>query len=94
MTEREKMIAGMVYDSMDAELVAGRENARRLCWLFSPTSPDKEEEIARIVAELLPNVKKPILRPPFFAITASIFTATTGFIATRAASFSIAPALA
>ncbi|MBD5608566.1 MAG: sugar O-acetyltransferase [Desulfovibrio sp.] len=66
MTEREKMIAGMVYDPMDAELVAGRKNARRLCWRLSQTSPENEEEIARIVAELLPNVKTAYITPPFF----------------------------
>lgn len=30
-TEREKMIAGEMYDPFDTELVAGRERARDLC---------------------------------------------------------------
>ena len=31
MTEREKMLAGELYDPLDAELVAARERARDLC---------------------------------------------------------------
>ena len=31
MTERQKMLAGELYDPLDAELLAARERARDLC---------------------------------------------------------------
>lgn len=42
MTEREKMIAGELYDALDPELVAARERTRELCWkLNAQPKPDR-----------------------------------------------------
>lgn len=42
-TQRERMLAGELYDPMDAELVAARERARELCWkLNAKPTPDRE----------------------------------------------------
>jgi Maltose acetyltransferase len=40
-TERERMLAGELYDPLDAELVATRERARSLCHALNAT---KESE--------------------------------------------------
>jgi maltose O-acetyltransferase len=34
-TEREKMLAGELYDPVDPALVAARERARDLCWALN-----------------------------------------------------------
>jgi hypothetical protein len=48
MTELEKMLAGELYDPMDAELVARRDRARELCWkLNAKPAPDRD-----VLAEL------------------------------------------
>ncbi|MFO0739450.1 MAG: sugar O-acetyltransferase [Labilithrix sp.] len=42
-SEREKMLAGQLYDPMDAELIAARQRARELCWqLNAQPTPDRE----------------------------------------------------
>lgn len=40
MTEREKMLAGEMYNPADAELVALRSAARRVCGAFSGSGPE------------------------------------------------------
>ena len=37
MTEREKMLAGELYNPLDPELVAARERARELCGALNAT---------------------------------------------------------
>ena len=52
-TEREKMLAGELYDPFDAELVGGREQARSLCQVLNKTQesincmPAVETHVAR-----------------------------------------------
>lgn len=53
MTEREKMIAGMMYNAEDAELLEGRMRARLLCRKFNDLMPDEEEERVKALKELL-----------------------------------------
>ena len=53
MTEREKMIAGMMYNADDAELLEGRMRARLLCRKFNDLMPDEEEERVKALKELL-----------------------------------------
>jgi maltose O-acetyltransferase len=45
-SERDKMLAGELYDPMDAELVAARERARALCWKLN-AQPTPEREVLR-----------------------------------------------
>lgn len=42
MTERDKMLAGQLYDAMDADLVADRRRARDLCQQLN-TSSDSDD---------------------------------------------------
>ena len=51
-TEREKMLAGELYDPADPELVAGRERARDLCQALNATRETEAEERRRILRDL------------------------------------------
>lgn len=55
MTEREKMIAGKVYDAGDPELVQARRRCKELCFAFNQTAPQEENKKAAILRALLPN---------------------------------------
>jgi maltose O-acetyltransferase len=62
-TAREKMLAGELYDPMDAELVSARERARELCWkLNAKPAPDRE-----VLRELFGAGGGTVwMQPPFF----------------------------
>ena len=47
MTERQKMLAGELYDPLDPELVAARERARDLCQALNATREAQQEERRR-----------------------------------------------
>jgi len=66
-TEREKMLAGELYDPMDPELVAGREHARDLCWALNATR-DREAETRRDILRKLFGAGGDTvwMQPPFF----------------------------
>jgi len=51
-TERQKMLAGELYDPIDAELVALRARARDLCRALNATGEAEQEERRRILREL------------------------------------------
>ncbi len=53
MTEKEKMLAGMLYDPTDAELVAQRVLARKLAARFNLTDEDQQAERMAILRRLL-----------------------------------------
>jgi maltose O-acetyltransferase len=66
-TEREKMLAGALYDPMDAELVAGRQRARDLCAALSATREADQHGRRRILRELLGAGGDSVwMQPPFF----------------------------
>jgi len=52
MTEREKMIQGLMYDPMDKELVRGRLHARALLRKLEEIPEDKERQRRHIFKEL------------------------------------------
>lgn len=52
MTEREKMLAGELYDAMDAELVRGRDRARDLCQVLNATREADRAVRRQVLAEL------------------------------------------
>lgn len=51
-TEREKMLAGELYDPFDPELVDARERARDLCQDLNDTRERDQEARRRILREL------------------------------------------
>ena len=52
MTEKQKMIAGLIYDAYDEELIRERKEARRLVRLFNNTSEDETQERERLLKQL------------------------------------------
>jgi maltose O-acetyltransferase len=66
-TEREKMLAGELYDPMNPELVAGRERARDLCQALNATREAEQEARRRILIELFGVGGDSVwMQPPFF----------------------------
>lgn len=55
MTEREKMLAGLLYDAGDPELVQLRLRARRLARQYNQTDEGEGETLGAILRELFPN---------------------------------------
>ena len=67
MTEREKMLAGELYDPFDPELVARREHARDLCQALNATRESQQPERRRILTELFGKGGDSVwMQPPFF----------------------------
>ena len=66
-TEREKMLAGDLYDPLDPELVRGRERARDLCHSLNATRDAQQQERRSILTELLGSGGDTVwMQPPFF----------------------------
>ena len=66
-TERQKMLAGALYDPLDPELVAARERARDLCQALNATREAEHDERRRIVCELFGTGGDTVwMQPPFF----------------------------
>ena len=64
MTEREKMLAGELYDPADPELVAMRARAARLMRDYNATVAEEESRWP-ILDALLGSHARPGIRPPF-----------------------------
>jgi maltose O-acetyltransferase len=66
-TEREKMLAGALYDPLDAELVAARDRARDLCQDLNATRERDAELRRRILRDLFGSGGESVwMQPPFF----------------------------
>ena len=66
-TERERMLAGELYDAMDAELVAMRARARDLCQDLNATREAQQDERRQILRELFGAGGDTVwMQPPFF----------------------------
>jgi maltose O-acetyltransferase len=66
-TEREKMLAGELYDPMDSELVQARNRARDLCQTLNATRESESEERRRLLRELFAAGGDTVwMQPPFF----------------------------
>jgi maltose O-acetyltransferase len=66
-SEREKMLAGELYDPLDAELTAARRRARLLFKALNDTRDDQPDERARLLRELIPGAGPGLwIEPPFF----------------------------
>lgn len=67
MSEREKMLAGELYDPMDPELVRARDRARDLCQDLNATREVQVEERRRILVELFGSGGETVwMQPPFY----------------------------
>jgi maltose O-acetyltransferase len=67
MTQREKMLAGELYDPLDPELVSGRERARDLCQALNATREAEQDQRRRLVRELFGAGGDTVwMQPPFF----------------------------
>ncbi len=66
-SEREKMLAGELYDPLDQELVRARERARDLCQDLNATREADQEARRRILKELFGRGGESVwVQPPFF----------------------------
>lgn len=66
-SEREKMLAGELYDPLDPELVAARARARDLCQALNATRESEQDVRRGILTELLGAGSETVLmQPPFF----------------------------
>jgi maltose O-acetyltransferase len=67
MTEREKMLAGRLYDAGDGELVGMRKRARALMRAYNATTEEEPDERQRLIRELFGRVgARPEIEPPFY----------------------------
>jgi maltose O-acetyltransferase len=66
-TERDKMLAGELYDPLDRELVQGRERARDLCQALNVTRESGQQERRSILTRLLGAGGDTVwMQPPFY----------------------------
>jgi maltose O-acetyltransferase len=65
-TEKQKMLAGELYDASDSQLVAERTNARRLTRVYNSTSETELTERTSLLEKLLAkNSTGVFIEPPF-----------------------------
>ena len=66
-TERDKMLAGELYDPFDPELAAARVKARDLCQALNATREADEQERRRILVDLFGAGGDQVwMQPPFY----------------------------
>lgn len=65
-TEKEKMLAGELYDPLDAQLAEERQRCRDLCKLLNDSREDQIEERRQVLTELFGKVTDAWIQPPFY----------------------------
>lgn len=66
-TEKEKMLAGEMYDPADPQLVQDRTDARLLIKALNESREDQPEERARLLRSLIPQGGHDLaIQPPFY----------------------------
>jgi len=66
-TEREKMLAGDLYNPLDPELIRARERARDLCQTLNNTRESQQQERRSVLIELLGFGGDTVwMQPPFY----------------------------
>jgi maltose O-acetyltransferase len=66
-TEKEKMLAGELYDALDPQLTEERINTRLLIKELNDSREDQVEERNQILKKLIPNAGEGLwLQPPFY----------------------------
>jgi maltose O-acetyltransferase len=63
-TEKEKMLAGEMYNPADPELVKDRENARRLVRIFNQTLENESNKRIKLLKELLGSTGENVYMEP------------------------------
>ena len=67
MTEREKMLAGQIYDTTSSELALRRDKVHSLCVTYNQTFDTKVKKRAKLLKEIIPNQKENVyIQGPFF----------------------------
>ena len=67
MTEKEKMLAGKIYDPNSSELLALRQKAHRLCKMYNDTFEEDADTREKILAELITDKQEGVyLQGPIF----------------------------
>lgn len=66
MTEKEKMIAGKLYNALDEQLVKERITARELMRAFNNSGEEESDKRRELLAKLIPNGGEAVeIQPPF-----------------------------
>jgi len=65
MTEKEKMLAGEMYNPMDSELKKDREKAHELCYEYNQLAPSKKNRKEEILSKLFRTSKNCYIEPNF-----------------------------
>ena len=65
-SEKEKMLAGELYDPLDPQLCEERQKCRDLCKLLNDSKENETAERQRILVELLGRPTDAWIQPPFF----------------------------
>jgi maltose O-acetyltransferase len=65
-TEKEKMLAGELYNALDEQLSIERQRARDLLKRLNDSREDEQEERSRILRELFGRDTDACIQPPFF----------------------------
>ena len=66
-TEKDKMLKGLLYNACDKELTLERKKARKLLHRLNVLDYGKEKKYVEILRELLPNTQSDIwIEPPFY----------------------------
>jgi len=65
-TEKEKMLAGELYDALDRQLVIERQRARTLLKRLNDSPEDEQQERFRILQALFNSETDAYIQPPFF----------------------------
>ncbi len=64
-TEKEKMLAGELYDPLDAQLSRERERCRQLCKVLNDSSEEQQALRRQILTELFGYPSDVWIQPPF-----------------------------
>jgi maltose O-acetyltransferase len=66
-SEKEKMLAGQLYNPLDQQLSAERRRARLIFKALNDTRDDEQDERARLIKELIPEAGRGVwIEPPFY----------------------------
>ena len=65
-TEKEKMLAGEMYNAGDIELIKDRLIAKKLCYKYNNLAPDAKEKKKLVLQELLSTEQSPYIEPDFY----------------------------
>lgn len=65
MTEKEKMLSGLMYQAWDEELTAERQTAKELCFKINQTSPIDKSARQALINELLGRESDAWIESPF-----------------------------